>query len=246
MGTKLAIGAGLLAGIIAGGALVGAAVALLPAPPVPVLPTPSPIPTPAPSPIPTPAPSPSPTPTPAPSATPAPSNGATASGDIASGEPSPVESPAASEGVIGVVVGQPAPDLRLPKLGGGTIDLAAYKGQPVWVAFIATGCASCADALAQVGRFATRYAELDLAVVLVDVKEPSADVKAYLSKLGVAFPAALDQDGVATTSWDVGALPFHVWIDADGLVGASAAGPTTADAMARNLETILPGVTVTP
>ena len=37
-------------------------------------------------------------------------------------------------------VGEPAPALVVPQVGGGTIDLATLKGKPVWINFMATWC----------------------------------------------------------------------------------------------------------
>ena len=142
MGSKLAIGAGLLAGILAGGLAIGAAVALLPPLPDPVLATPAPAPSAAgPSPVATASPA-----TPSVSA-PAPS---------ASGVPS--AAPSAPAGT-GFGIGQPSPGLKIAKLGGGTIDLAALRGRPVWVNFMATPCPSCRDELSVTSGFTARYAQ---------------------------------------------------------------------------------------
>src|SRR5439155_18833270 len=42
-------------------------------------------------------------------------------------------------------VGEPAPPLTLPLLGGGSVDLASLKGKPVWLNFMATYCPPCRD-----------------------------------------------------------------------------------------------------
>ena len=41
-------------------------------------------------------------------------------------------------------------------------------------------------------------------------------------------------------------LPVHFWIDAEGIVRDGALGGIGPDVMATGLETILPGVDVTP
>ena len=47
-------------------------------------------------------------------------------------------------------------------------------------------------------------------------------------------------------AWDAIALPVHFWIDAEGIVRDGALGGIGPDVMAEGLETILPGVDVTP
>jgi cytochrome c biogenesis protein CcmG/thiol:disulfide interchange protein DsbE len=231
MGGKGAIALGLLAGIIAGGAMVGGALALLPAPAPVSLPTPSPTitPTAPPTPSTTPVPVPS---SAAPSASAAPSSSATASA-----------SPAAD---VNFGIGRPAPPLSVPRVGGGTVDLAALRGKPVWVNFMATWCPSCRDELPVMNGLASRYAKDGLVVVLVDVREDAATVKGYLDSLKVALPAGLDASGAAQGAWKALALPVHFFVDKAGIVRDAAVGSVGPDLMAKGLQAILPGVTVTP
>lgn len=234
MGGKAAIALGLVAGVVAGGLLVGGAIALIPPPAT----------------SPTPAP---PITTPVPSATPAPSEAAStdvpsSAGPGATAAPTPVEpSAGASPAADGAFnIGQPAPPLVLPAVGGGTIDLAVLRGKPVWVNLMATWCPPCRDELPLMQGFAARYEEEGLVVVLVDAEEDEAVVKAFLDELNVYLPAALDSDGAVQAAWGATALPVHFWIDADGIVREWALGGLGPDLMAAGLQTILPGVEVTP
>jgi thiol-disulfide isomerase/thioredoxin len=230
MGSRFAIGTGLLAGILVGGLAIGAAVALLPPPTAPVIATPSPLAV--------------ANPTPAPTATPSPTASA-----APSASPSAVTSPTQSASASGVQdfgIGQVAPNLKLPKAGGGTVNLLALRGKPVWVNFMATWCPECRDELPLMEGFLARYAKTGLTIVLVDVKESSSDVQAYLKGLGVALPAALDSTGSAAAAWKALALPMHFWLTSEGVIAAGAVGAVPAGQMAANLQRILPGVTVKP
>ena len=228
MGGKTAIALGLVTGVVVGGLLVGGLVAFLPGTAVP---------TPAPTAAPTP--DPSSAPTPAASALPV----ASASADSSA---SPMAEPSATTGAAEFGVGQPAPPLVVPKVGGGTIDLASLKGKPVWVNFMATWCPSCIDELPLMAGFAARYEDTGLVVVPVDVREDEAAVAAFFKGLGLTFPVGLDSDGAAQAAWGALALPVHFWIDKDGIVRDAALGGIGPDVMATGLESILPGVTVTP
>jgi len=143
-------------------------------------------------------------------------------------------------------VGQPAPRLVVPTVGGGTIDIASLKGQPVWVNFMATWCPSSVDELPLMAAFAARYADKGLVVIPVDVREDEAAVAAFTDGLGVSLPTGLDKDGAAQAAWGASALPVHFWIDKDGIVRDGALGGIGPDVMATGLGSILPGVTVTP
>ena len=190
-----------------------------------------------------------PTVTPAPTVAAAPS--AAPSGVPASATTSPSAAPtsaptgSADPGAL-FHVGEPAPALVVPQVGGGTIDLANLRGKPVWVNFMATWCPPCVDEFPLMNGFAARYANDGLVVLAIDVEEEESVVTAFAQGLGTTFPMGLDRDGSAAERWGAIALPVHFWIDKDGIVRDGALGGIGPDIMARGLTAILPGVTVTP
>jgi thiol-disulfide isomerase/thioredoxin len=168
-------------------------------------------------------------------ATPSPSPAATATGSAspdASRSPSPFP-----------LVGQVAPPLVAPGLDGAPIDLADYRGRPVWLVFGGTYCPPCRDEYPLMNGFAVRYADAGLVVLAVHVNEGADAVEPFVEELGVTFPVALDEDGSRAATWDAVALPVHYWIDAEGVVREAALGGLGPDQMAANLGAILPGVT---
>jgi len=142
------------------------------------------------------------------------------------------------------LVGRPAPPLVAPGLDGTAIDLAAYRGKPVWIVFTGTYCPPCRDEYPLMNGFAVRYADTDLVVLAIHVKEDVATVKPFVDGLNVTFPVLLDGDGSRATTWDALALPVHYWIDEKGIVRDAALGGLGPEQMARSLGTILPGVTI--
>ena len=220
----LSIVAGLVVGVVAAGLLLGGILVLTPEPPPPSAAAPS-------------AAIDSSTPSPTASVTPS----ATAA---ASASASPAASASAADAPFHV--GQPAPPLVVPQVGGGTIDLASLKGVPVWINFMATWCPSCQDEFPLMNGFAARYASTGLVILAIDVKEDEGTVAAFADRLNATFPLGLDTDGTASKRWDAIALPVHFWIDKDGVIRDGGLGGIGPDVMARGLATILPGVKVTP
>jgi thiol-disulfide isomerase/thioredoxin len=143
-------------------------------------------------------------------------------------------------------IGEPAPPLAVVQVGGGMIDLAALRGKPVWINFMATWCPPCIDEFPLMNGFAARYAGDGLVVVAVDVGEDEGTVAAFAERLGASFPIGLDRDGGAQDAWEAVALPVHFWVDADGVVRDGALGGIGPDVMADGLRAIMPGVEVTP
>jgi thiol-disulfide isomerase/thioredoxin len=233
MWARLAIVFGLVAGIAVAGLAIGAVLALAP------IGSPTVSQTPVPSfafASPSPSGTPEPLPTPVPSASAVPS---------ASGSASP--GPSGSAGASLFHVGEAAPPLVVAQVGGGTIDLANLKGKPVWVNFMGTYCPPCQDEFPLMNGFAARYQDTGLVVLAIDVKEDEGTVGSFATRLNALFPLGLDSDGAFATAWDASAaLPMHFWIDKDGVIRYGAAGGIGPDVMAAGLQTILPGVTVTP
>ena len=233
MRTLIAVLIGLAVGIGAAVGLGAAMVVLTPVPAVRVSPSPSPAP---------------------PSASSAASPAVGASGIAAGASGSPQTLASGSAPTAGAshttspfpLVDRAAPPLSAPQVGGGTIDLAALRGKPVWVVFTATYCPPCRDEYALMNGFAARYADTGLVVLAIHVREGEETVAPFVSSLNVAFPVGLDPDGSRARAWDAAALPVHYFIDAQGIVRDAALGGQGPVVMARGLQAILPGVTVTP
>jgi peroxiredoxin len=189
---------------------------------------------------------------------PAPTAAATSTPVAVLASPTPVATPAATASPVASgtgtgsthspsafpLVGQPAPPLAAPGLDGATIDLAAYRGKPVWIVFTGTDAPPSRDEYPLMNGFAVRYAETGLVVFAVHVKEDAATVKPFVDGLNVTFPVALDGDGSRAATWDALALPVHYWIDEAGIVREAALGGLGPEQMTRGLGMILPGVTI--
>lgn len=221
MQPRLAVVAGFVAGAVVGVALLATAVAVAPIVEPPLTPVGGSV------------------VSPSPQASPLGSR----AGEATSPSPTPSSVPLPTTSFLGqeFMVGEAAPPLVLPQLGGGTIDLANLRGRPVWLTFMATWCPSCREELPRMALAAARHAREGLVVLAVDVGEDEGTVTAYFSALGLSLPVGLDRDGAAMRRWRVLALPVHFWVDADGVVRFGALGGIGPDVMAEGLGTILPG-----
>jgi cytochrome c biogenesis protein CcmG/thiol:disulfide interchange protein DsbE len=227
MWPRLSILAGLLAGVAAAALVIGGILFLAPEPGAATTPPPQPSAslTVLPSLLPTASPSASPSAT-------------------ASGSSGPSSNPSSAAALFHI--GEPAPALVVPQVGGGTIDLASLRGKPVWVNFMGTYCPPCRDEFPLMSGYANRLADDGLVVIAVDVKEDEGVAAAFAESLGATFPLGLDADGSAAARWTAVALPVHFWIDKDGIIRDGALGGIGPDVMSAGLRTILPGVEVEP
>ena len=171
--------------------------------------------------------------------------GSSASAPLSGSNATPAPAPSGSVSPF-PLVGNSAPVLVAPQVGGGTINLATLLGKPVWVVFTGTYCPPCRDEYPVMNGFAARYADTGLVVIAIHVREGEQTVAPFISSLNVVFPVGLDEDGSRARAWDAAVLPVHYFIDAQGVVRDAALGGIGPDLMARGLQAILPGVTVTP
>jgi cytochrome c biogenesis protein CcmG/thiol:disulfide interchange protein DsbE len=230
MSSRLSILAGLLAGVLVAVVVLGGILYFAPEPGATETPAPQPsiaIGTPSPS--------------------PSPSVAASPSTPGASASPSGSALPSSGSSLAGLFhVGEQAPALVVPQVGGGTVDLRNLIGKPVWVNFMATNCPPCLDEFPLMNGFQSRYGDKGLVILAIDVKEEEGPVGAFADQLSATFPLGLDLDGSAQQRWGALALPVHYWIDKDGIIRDGALGGIGPDIMARGLSAIMPGVDVTP
>jgi thiol-disulfide isomerase/thioredoxin len=232
MGPRLSIAAGLAAGVLVAFSILGGVIVLGPAVLPPGLPA-------------------SPSASPSAGVSVAPSGGPSGSIPVASGSAGASGSPGPSASGSGgqetlFHIGQPAPTLVVPQVGGGTIDISLLKGKAVWINFMRTDCPPCIDEFPLMNGFAARYSDEGLVVIAIDIREEEGLVAAFAESLDATFPLGLDTDGKAQQAWGAYGLPVHYWIDRSGVVRDGALGGIGPDIMARAVGAILPGVVVTP
>ncbi len=119
-----------------------------------------------------------------------------------------------------------APDFRLSTTTGLQTALSDYRGHPVLLNFFATWCTTCKGELPTIAR--ARLKHPDLIALLIDEREPAAQVRAFLHGLHVSGPALLDADGVVASRYSISAQPVTVWITPSGHIRSVSRGPVDA------------------
>jgi thiol-disulfide isomerase/thioredoxin len=129
--------------------------------------------------------------------------------------PSGTPAPTISEGVA---IGQRAPTIEVQLLDGSVMNTDDFRGQPLWVNFMATWCPQCQDELPMMRRYARQLDGL-MTVLVVDVGEDEETVRAFMEALEVTqLPTGVDESGEVQAQWGAYALPVHFWLDEEGIV----------------------------
>jgi thiol-disulfide isomerase/thioredoxin len=125
----------------------------------------------------------------------------------------------AASPAIAVEPGQAAPTFQAKALDGkGTLSLASYQGQVVYLDFWASWCGPCAAALPAIDQLQKEFADQGFQVLAVNVDQDVKDARRFLSRRPVGYPSVADPTGSIPTSFDVETMPTSFLIDRNGVV----------------------------
>lgn len=144
-------------------------------------------------------------------------------------------------------IGGPAPDFvntdgttaLLTGLDDRPIRLADFKGRPLWIVFWATWCIPCQEEAAHIEAAAEAHAPDGLAVLAIDVQEPTAAVRDYVASHDLSYSIGLDPTAAVMALYGARGLPSHVFVDRAGVIRDRYAGQLTAATMEAHLGAIL-------
>lgn len=143
----------------------------------------------------------------------------------------------------GIASGMAAPEIDLPKLGGGKVKLSGLRGHPVVITFWGTWCPPCRDEFPELVAAHRKFRNVGLEVIAVNQRDQelnAGDVEAFAKQYGVDFIVALDARGRSRRSFRLVALPTTVFVDAAGVMQTVHSGPISPRQLADGLATIIP------
>lgn len=118
----------------------------------------------------------------------------------------------------GNIEGKTAPDFSLTKLGGGTMNLADYKGKLVVLNFWASWCGPCRAEMPGFVKVQEEYKEKGVSFLGVAI-EDKEQVEAFLKEVPINYPTSYgveDAYDVSTAYGNPdGALPYTLIITPD-------------------------------
>ena len=124
-----------------------------------------------------------------------------------------------SPGTESALVGQPAPEVKLPVLGGGVFRVADHRGKCLVLDFWASWCGPCLQVMPKVDEVVKEFADKDVRLFAVNLEETADQVNATLERRELLdLPVVLDRDGVAGARYEATALPQTVVIDPEGKI----------------------------
>ena len=137
-----------------------------------------------------------------------------------------------------VRVGDPAPPFQTRTLAGAPVALDDFRGRVVVLNFWATWCAPCRIEMPELEVYQAELGQR-IAVLGVDLGEPTTAIEPFVRQYGLTFPILLDESGAIAAMYGVTGLPTSIILDRAGIVRERVVGPLTRDGLARRVERLL-------
>jgi len=123
-----------------------------------------------------------------------------------------------------------APELNLPTLEGGRVNLADLRGRVVLVNFWAVWCPPCRKEMPSMERLSKLMAQRPFTILASNAGETPEQIRPFLKEVPLTFPILLDQDSARMKAWRVFVLPTSFLIDKQGQIRYSLSGHIEWDA----------------
>lgn len=117
-------------------------------------------------------------------------------------------------------VGQPAPALVVPELGGQAFDLGKLHGKVVLINFWATWCPPCRKEMPALDAFYRRYHDQGLEMIGLSADRPHDRAEVTKVMQSFSYPAAMMEDATVNDFDTPSDLPMTVVVDRNGVVSA--------------------------
>ena len=136
--------------------------------------------------------------------------------------------------------GDAAPPFKTVQLDGAPVDFpSAFAGRPVVLRFWADWCKFCAGEMKIIDTVRQRHSASGLSILAVNAGQDKATVAAFMQKIGVGYPAAMDENSKIARSYGVVGLPTSYLIDGQGIVRGKIIGEADAAMFERHVQTLL-------
>ncbi|MDA3129861.1 peroxiredoxin family protein [Aliibacillus thermotolerans] len=154
-----------------------------------------------------------------------------------------VEAEATDEGVeenqkpvIGLEVGNKAPDFQLDTLSGDSVKLSDFRGHRVMINFWATWCPPCRAEMPDMEKFHQDKDIVILAVNLTNSESSVEDIENFADEYKLTFPVLMDPNLDVANLYAIQPIPTTYMVDSNGLISYKAYGAMNYDMMVQEFE----------
>lgn len=136
-------------------------------------------------------------------------------------------------------IGSPAPAFQTSRIDGAAEQFpAAYAGKAVVVRFWADWCKYCEGEMRAIEPV-YQANKGKLQVLAINAGQDKATINAFIKKIGVTYPALLDENSAIARSYGVVGLPTTFFIDSQGTVRGKIVGEADEATFTRHVQELL-------
>ena len=122
-------------------------------------------------------------------------------------------------------IGDVAPSFETVRADGTPAQFpSAWAGKPLVIRFWADWCKYCEGEMKAIESVYRRLKPRGLDVIAVNAGQDKKTVTEFMRKLGVSYPALMDEDSTIAKRYGVVGLPTTYFVDAKGIVRAKLIG----------------------
>jgi len=130
--------------------------------------------------------------------------------------------------------GDRAPGFVLAAVAGPTVRYpAGSDGGPTVIRFWADWCAYCYQEMKDLEPVARRLAAERVTLLAFNVGQDRATAQAFVARLGISYPALIDESAATAKAYGVTALPTTFFVAADGRIHNKLVGEADAPTFER-------------
>lgn len=143
----------------------------------------------------------------------------------------------ASQTVVGLHVGDAAPNFTLVTLNGKRVSLSDYRGKPVMLNFWYASCPGCEVETPAMQRFyvVQHAAGKDLVILGVNTIDDAPTTQQFVSQHGLTYQVVLDNHQNVSTLYNLGGTPTSYFIDRQGIIRSVVVGPVDDATLQQNV-----------
>jgi cytochrome c biogenesis protein CcmG/thiol:disulfide interchange protein DsbE len=136
--------------------------------------------------------------------------------------------------------GDIAPSFQTTRADGMAMQFpAAWAGKPVVIRFWADWCKYCEPEMKAIDAVYQKLKPQGLEVIAINAGQDRKTVVAFMEKLGVSYPALLDEKSEIAKRYGVVGLPTTYFVDAKGIVRVKLIGESDEAGFERAAREIL-------
>jgi cytochrome c biogenesis protein CcmG/thiol:disulfide interchange protein DsbE len=130
-------------------------------------------------------------------------------------------------------IGMAAPAFDARHVDGMPARAATWAGKPLVIRFWADWCKFCEGEMQAIDKVYRRLKPRGLEVIAINAGQDGKTVAAFMQKIGVSYPALLDENSAIAKSYGVVGLPTTYFVDARGVVRVKLIGESDEAAFER-------------